>query len=98
MWGTNIAAWQELTHEIHACRQCPLGSSRTHAVVYRGGADPTVVLIGEAPGAAEDRAGRPFVGRSGQRLDAALASIGLEPEEFGILNLLKCRPPENRFD
>jgi len=57
-----------------------------------------VVLVGEAPGAAEDRAGLPFVGRSGRRLDAALGSAGLAPEEFGIINLLKCRPPGNRFD
>jgi uracil-DNA glycosylase family 4 len=57
-----------------------------------------VVLVGEAPGAAEDREGRPFVGRSGQRLDTALTRAGLGPEEFGIVNLLKCRPPGNRFD
>jgi uracil-DNA glycosylase family 4 len=57
-----------------------------------------IVLVGEAPGAAEDREGVPFVGRSGRRLDIALGSAGLTPEEFGIVNLLKCRPPQNRFD
>jgi DNA polymerase len=67
-------------------------------VVYRGGAHPTIVLVGEAPGAAEDREGVPFVGRSGRRLDEALATAGIGPGDFGVVNLLKCRPPENRFD
>lgn len=92
------AAWDRLAREIHACRRCPLGSRRTHAVVYRGTLSPRVVFVGEAPGAAEDRAGIPFVGRSGRRLDAAIARIGLAPSEWGVLNLLKCRPPSNRFD
>lgn len=54
--------------------------------------------MGEAPGAAEDLAGVPFVGRSGRLLDAAIAAVGLRDGEFGVLNVLKCRPPENRFD
>jgi len=66
-------------------------------VVYRGSRLPRIVFIGEAPGAEEDRLGVPFVGRSGRRLDAALLTIGLPPDEVGILNLIKCRPPENRF-
>jgi uracil-DNA glycosylase len=57
-----------------------------------------VVFVGEAPGAAEDREGRPFVGRSGRILDAAIETLGLGPEEIGIVNLLKCRPPANVFD
>jgi uracil-DNA glycosylase family 4 len=77
---------------------CPLGSQRTHAVVYRGGLSPRVVFVGEAPGAEEDRTGRPFVGRSGKILDRAIVTLGLGEGEFGILNVLKCHPPENRFD
>lgn len=92
------AAWDRLVREIHACRRCPLGAVRSHAVVYRGSPSPRVVFVGEAPGAEEDRSGIPFVGRSGRRLDAAIARIGLAPSEFGIVNLLKCRPPANRFD
>jgi len=92
------AAFAELGDEIRACRRCPLGSSRTQAVVYRGGVAPRVVFVGEAPGAAEDAAGVPFVGRSGRLLDAAIGSLGLSPEAFGIVNVLKCRPPANRFD
>lgn len=91
-------AWEELSREIRACRRCPLGASRTQAVVYRGSLRPRVVFIGEAPGAAEDRDGIPFVGRSGRRLDSAIAHVGLTSSEFGVLNLLKCRPPANRFD
>jgi uracil-DNA glycosylase len=90
--------WDRLSREIRACRKCPLGAFRTHAVVYRGGLSPRVVFIGEAPGAEEDRSGLPFVGRSGRVLDQAVASLGLAENEFGVLNLLKCRPPQNQFD
>ncbi|HTP56534.1 MAG TPA: uracil-DNA glycosylase [Thermoplasmata archaeon] len=92
------AAFAELGEEIRACRRCPLGSSRTRAVVYRGGAAPRVVFVGEAPGAAEDATGIPFVGRSGRLLDAAIGSLDLAPDAIGIVNVLKCRPPANRFD
>jgi len=56
------------------------------------------VFVGEAPGAEEDRTGLPFVGRSGRLLDRAVATLGLSENEFGMLNVLKCRPPQNRFD
>jgi DNA polymerase len=57
-----------------------------------------VLFIGEAPGQQEDLQGIPFVGAAGARLDRAIDSLGLKPDEFGIVNLLKCRPPENKFD
>jgi len=91
-------AWERLSAEICSCRKCPLGSVRTQAVVYRGGRSPRVVFVGEAPGVEEDRIGLPFVGRSGRELDRAVARLGLSEGEFGVLNLLKCHPPENRFD
>lgn len=91
-------AWEALSKEIRRCQLCPLGQTRIQAVVYRGSLSPRVVFIGEAPGAAEDRAGIPFVGRSGARLDAAIQRLGLAPTDFGVLNVLKCRPPGNRFD
>ena len=93
-----VEEWVRLTQEIEACRRCPLGATRTRAVVYRGSLTPRVVFVGEAPGAAEDREGWPFVGRSGRRLDAAIGRLGLDATAFGVLNVLKCRPPENRFD
>jgi uracil-DNA glycosylase len=90
--------WRELSDEIRSCRKCRLHETRTQAVVYRGSLTPKILFVGEAPGAAEDREGIPFVGRSGQRLDAAVARLGLRAGEYGVLNLLKCRPPQNRFD
>jgi uracil-DNA glycosylase len=97
--STDVGArFEALSEEIRACRRCPLGETRTHAVVYRGGLAPWVVFVGEAPGAREDETGVPFVGRSGARLDAAIARLRLTEGEFGVLNLLKCRPPANRFD
>ena len=92
------AAWERLSTEIRECTRCRLHATRTQAVVYRGSLRPRVLFVGEAPGAAEDREGRPFVGRSGKKLDAAIASLGLGAEEFGVLNVVKCRPPGNRFD
>src|SRR5208282_6010765 len=92
------AEWNRLSRTIRACQLCPLGAVRTQAVVYRGGPAPRVVFIGEAPGAEEDRTGLPFMGRSGRELDRAVESLGLSSEEYGVLNVLKCRPPANRFD
>jgi DNA polymerase len=54
------------------------------------------MLIGEAPGAEEDRQGKPFVGRAGKLLTSMLNAIGLEREQVYIANILKCRPPNNR--
>jgi uracil-DNA glycosylase len=91
-------AWEALSDEIRACDRCRLHATRTQVVIYRGSPAPRVLFVGEAPGAAEDLTGVPFVGRSGQRLDAAIGRSGLTAEEFGVLNLIKCRPPGNRFD
>src|SRR5580658_9355603 len=91
-------AWTALESEIRTCRKCPLHASRTNAVIYRGSPTPRLLFVGEAPGATEDRTGVPFVGRSGLRLDAAILGVGLGPSDYGVLNLVKCRPPANRFD
>jgi uracil-DNA glycosylase len=92
------AEWGALCREIRSCQNCHLARTRTHAVAYRGGRAPRVVFVGEAPGAAEDRVGLPFVGRSGAKLDRAIAEIGLDGADFGIFNVIKCRPPGNKFD
>ncbi|MCI4330546.1 MAG: uracil-DNA glycosylase [Thermoplasmata archaeon] len=92
------SGWAELVEEIRGCTRCQLHRTREHVVVYRGGMQPRVLFVGEAPGAEEDRQGIPFVGRSGQRLDRAIAYVGLGSTQFGILNLIKCRPPSNVFD
>jgi len=96
--GTGSVEWARLVREVEGCTRCPLSRTRTHTVVYRGGATPSILFIGEAPGRDEDRQGVPFVGRAGTRLDRAIDAVGLRTDEFGIVNLLKCRPPANRFD
>ncbi len=88
----------KLRADIAACRQCELGRLRTKAVPWSG---PThgrarLVLVGEAPGAYEDREGVPFVGRAGQKLDQCLKAAGLDRTEVAIVNTLCCRPPSNR--
>jgi DNA polymerase len=66
--------------------------------VVTGAGSPSarVLLLGEAPGAQEDRQGRPFVGRAGQLLDRVLAASGLSRDEIFITNVVACRPPGNR--
>lgn len=85
-----------LAEEIAACRQCAVAGACTQVVVGDGSPDAEVMVIGEAPGAEEDRTGVPFVGRAGKMLDLLLASIGFPRERVYICNVLKCRPPENR--
>jgi DNA polymerase len=68
----------------------------TNLVAGEGSADARVVIVGEAPGAQEDRQGRPFVGNAGRLLDRLLEAAGLRREEVFITNVLKARPPGNR--
>lgn len=95
--GPRGRAWRALEREIDACRRCPLGALRSHPVVYRGAARPSILFVGEAPGREEDRTGRPFVGRAGHRLDDAIEDLGLPRTAWGILNVVKCHPPGNRL-
>jgi uracil-DNA glycosylase len=90
--------WSALEREIRGCVRCSLHATRTKVVIYRGSPTPRVLFVGEAPGATEDRLGVPFVGRSGQRLDAALAEAAIPADQVGMLNVVKCRPPKNLFD
>ena len=89
-------ALDALAGEVSACKRCVLSGSRQHAVPGEGSVTPRLVIVGEAPGAQEDRTGRPFVGAAGQLLTRMLAAIGLGRDQVYICNLLKCRPPENR--
>ncbi len=86
----------ELNGLINACQNCPLGVTRNEFVFGVGNPQADIVLIGEAPGAEEDKKGEPFVGRAGKLLDDILKAIGLTREEVFICNILKCRPPGNR--
>jgi DNA polymerase len=86
----------ELYRQARTCTRCALSESRTQVVFGAGNSDADLMLVGEAPGAEEDRQGLPFVGRSGELLTRLLAEAGLSREDVFIANTLKCRPPENR--
>lgn len=91
------SALAALEEEVRACTKCPLHEGRTHAVPGMGVLDPLVMVIGEGPGADEDRQGLPFVGRAGQYLDKWLAALELSRDrDVYIANIVKCRPPGNR--
>lgn len=87
---------EELRQTVAACEQCALHASRTQTVFGVGNPNADWMIIGEAPGAEEDRRGEPFVGRAGKLLDEVLRSIGLDRSTAFIANILKCRPPQNR--
>jgi uracil-DNA glycosylase family 4 len=88
--------WDELAAAVAACRACGLCESRTQTVFGVGNRGAELLVIGEAPGADEDREGEPFVGRAGRLLNQMLAAIGLPRSQVYIANILKCRPPGNR--
>lgn len=88
--------WEALAAAVHGCRRCELCESRTQAVFGVGDRQARLMIVGEAPGAEEDRQGEPFVGRAGRLLNAMLCAVGLDRERVFIANILKCRPPRNR--
>ena len=88
--------WAQLRERVAACTRCGLSATRTQTVFGVGNLQAQWLIVGEAPGADEDRAGEPFVGRAGQLLNAMLRAIGLPRDEVYIANTLKCRPPHNR--
>ena len=91
------APWQALRAEVLSCKRCPLHLTRTQGVLGVGPPRSDWLVVGEAPGAEEDRRGEPFVGAAGQLLDAMLRAIGLDRREnVYIANILKSRPPGNR--
>jgi uracil-DNA glycosylase family 4 len=88
--------WTALRQQVAGCQLCELHRSRTQTVFGVGDQQASWMIIGEAPGADEDRQGEPFVGRAGRLLNAMLQSVGLSREQVYIANILKCRPPNNR--
>jgi len=91
------AALGELKLQVEACRLCSdLACRRQQTVFGVGPVTTRFVMIGEAPGAEEDRLGEPFVGPAGQLLDKILLATGIPRDQVYILNALKCRPPNNR--
>jgi uracil-DNA glycosylase len=88
--------WDALQKKVAACTACPLHRSRTQTVFGTGNRSAEWMVIGEAPGAQEDRQGEPFVGPAGLLLNEMLRAVGLRREDVFIANILKCRPPQNR--
>jgi DNA polymerase len=88
---------EQIAGQVARCTTCALHRERRQTVPGEGAVSPLVVVIGEGPGADEDRSGRPFVGRAGQYLDRWLAAIGLDRKSNCFIgNIVKCRPPGNR--
>lgn len=92
--ASRLKEWENTCLE---CSQCPLHEQRTQVVFGQGPPHALMMLIGEGPGAEEDRQGLPFVGSAGQLLNNILKAINLTREEVYITNVVKCRPPGNRL-
>jgi DNA polymerase len=89
--------WATLKASVKGCTACGLRAGCTQTVFGVGDEQAEWLLVGEAPGAEEDRLGEPFVGQAGKLLDNMLAAIGLQRgKNVYIANVLKCRPPGNR--
>jgi len=96
--GMNMLSALETLHlEVLQCTRCGLCATRQHVIWGEGSPNSEIMLIGEAPGADEDRGGRPFIGKSGQLLDKILAACGFTREKHVFIsNIVRCRPPGNR--
>lgn len=90
------AVMEQIEKNIKVCRKCRLCEAAQNPVPGEGDIDSEVIFIGEAPGAEEDKTGRPFVGRAGKLLENLLKEIGYDRKDVWIGNILKHRPPENR--
>ncbi len=86
----------KISKKVRNCNKCPLYKKAQNAVPGEGNINSDIVFIGEAPGANEDKTGRPFVGRAGNLLEKLLDDIDLKREDVWIGNIIKHRPPNNR--
>jgi len=94
---STAATLELLQAEVAACTLCQeLATTRKQTVFGVGNPNARLCILGEAPGADEDRLGEPFVGAGGQLLNKILTACQLEREQVYILNVLRCRPPGNR--
>ncbi len=82
--------------ELAGCQACELSQRRRNVVPGAGDPHARVMFIGEAPGADEDRQGKPFVGQAGKLVDGMIRAMGLKRSKVYITNVIKCRPPGNR--
>lgn len=91
-------ALDTLEKKVAVCTACTLHTTRTQTVFGIGKKNARIMIIGQAPGAQEDKAGEPFVGSAGQLLDDMLQAIGLQRDEVYITNIVKCYPASNQGD
>jgi uracil-DNA glycosylase family 4 len=91
-----MVSWEQVARDIEACRACEMSSGIRHKVPGQGNPEARLMIIGEGPGADEDRQGLAFVGAAGQLLTRMLAAINLSRDEVFIANVVKCRPLGNR--
>ncbi len=96
LWQNGSLGLEAERRRCRACTACPLAATRNTAVYGEGNPLASLLLVGEGPGADEDRLGRPFVGQAGRLLDDLLAEAGLDRRAVYITNVVKCRPPHNR--
>lgn len=89
-------SWEELEEAIKGCNRCKLWNTRKNIVFGEGDKNARLMFIGEGPGADEDSAGIPFVGKAGKLMNMAFQTVGINREEAYIANIVKCRPPQNR--
>ena len=94
--GEKAGALNSYNLKIKSCQKCPLGKTRLNFVFGEGAPGAKLVFIGEAPGADEDESGRPFIGRAGKLLTKIIEAVNFKREDVFIMNVLKCRPPNNR--
>ena len=94
--STNAAQLAQLAASVTDCQACRLHESRRQVVFGTGNPAADLVFVGEAPGHDEDVQGEPFVGPAGQLLTRIIQAIGLTRQDVYILNVIKCRPPQNR--
>lgn len=87
---------EKLNRQIRKCKKCILCRGRKNAVPGEGPANSKIMLIGQAPGANEDKTGRPFIGRAGRFLNQLLEIAKIKREKVFITSVVKCFPPKNR--
>ncbi len=88
--------WTPLAAQVAGCTRCALATGRLQAVFGRGARRARWLVVGEAPGEEEEQAGEPFVGRTGQLLDAMLRAAGLASGDVHVTHVVKCRPAADR--
>lgn len=88
---------KKIREELGDCTRCKLCQGRTHIVFGVGNPKADLMFVGEGPGRDEDLQGEPFVGRAGQLLTKMIEAMGFKRGEVYIANIVKCRPPDNRY-